>query len=169
METISGRWNLPQQEALNFAGLRLGQCVDDRDLARRLVPPAGGPDQLDDLVGQLRRPGRAGPQHDERLDRLAAQRVGHADGRRLRHRAVPEDGAFDLERPDAIAGAFDDVVGAALEPEIAVGVATAEIAGAGPAAALQRRGRRRVVPVAQEIAAVVVGVLRDQPASRCPE
>src|SRR5439155_2954863 len=38
-------------------------------------------------------------------------------------------GAFDFEGSDAIAGGFDDVVGAADEPEVAVGVAAGDVAG----------------------------------------
>ena len=39
-----------------------------------------------------------------------------------------EDHALDLERADAVARALDHVVGPALEPEVAVGVAAAQIA-----------------------------------------
>jgi len=42
-------------------------------------------------------------------------------------------------RPDAVARALDDVVGAAFEPEVALGIAPREIAGADPAPALQAR------------------------------
>jgi hypothetical protein len=52
---------------------------------------------------------------------------GLGDGR------VLDQGALDLERADQVAGGLDDVVGASDEPEVAVGVASGEVAGEVPA------------------------------------
>ena len=71
----------------------------------------------------------AGFERDEGLDELADQRVGLADHAGLGDRGMLHQRALDLERADHVAGGLDDVVGAADEPEVAVGVAL-------------RRGRR---------------------------
>ena len=70
-------------------------------------------------------------ERDERLDELARDRVGLADDARLRDGRVLHQRALDLERADQVAGRLDDVVGAADEPEVAVGVAARQVAGAG--------------------------------------
>ena len=56
----------------------------------------------------------------------------------------------DLKRTDAIAGALDHIVGAALVPVEAVRVAHREVAGPAPAAGELRLRRRRVVPVLEQ-------------------
>ena len=84
-------------------------------------------------------------QRDERLDHLAGHRVGLADHAGLGDGRVLHQRALDLERADQVAGGLDHVVGAADEPEVAVGVAPGEVAGEVPAAgeavavALRRR------------------------------
>src|SRR6185503_13087514 len=75
--------------------------------------------------------------------------VGHA-GMALQH-------ALDLVRRDAIAEALDDVVLAAQEPEIAVGIPPRVIAGEEPAVVLRLRGLLRLVPVLDEEPRVVRG------------
>jgi hypothetical protein len=47
---------------------------------------------------------------------------------------VADEAVLDLGRADTIAGRLEHVVGAALVPEIAVGIALREIAGAAPVA-----------------------------------
>ena len=76
----------------------------------------------------------AGLQRDEGLDHLADHRVGLADDAGLGDRRVLHQHALDLERADQVAGRLDDVVGAADEPEVAVGVAPRQVAGQVPAA-----------------------------------
>jgi hypothetical protein len=63
---------------------------------------------------------------------------------------VLEERALDLERPDAVAGGDDDVVGASDEPQIAVLVAPGAVAGDVPFAAPRGRGLLRVLPVLAE-------------------
>src|SRR5205809_4925738 len=60
-----------------------------------------------------------------------------------------EDDALDLERADAVARALDHVVGASLEPEVAVGVTAGEVADRHPPAAHQLTRALGIVPVAQ--------------------
>ena len=71
----------------------------------------------------------ARPQRDKGLNDLARHRVRLADDAGLGHGGMLHQRALDLERPDQMAGRFDDVVRASDEPEVAVGVPTREIAG----------------------------------------
>ena len=66
-----------------------------------------------------------------------AQRVGRRDDRRLGHRRMLDQRAFQLERADPVVGGFEHVVGAADIGEIAVGIAHRDIAGA-----VDRAGQR---------------------------
>ena len=68
------------------------------------------------------------------LDHLAGGWFGNADHARLSDGLVLHQCALDLERPDQMAGALDDVIGAADEPIIALAVAHREVAGEIPAA-----------------------------------
>src|SRR5258708_45698 len=126
---------LAEEEALDLARLRLREVGDEFDLTRILVVAEARLHHGHDLVGERRAGGHAGTYHDERLHDVAAQRVRLADHRGLRHRRMLEDRALDLEWADAIPRALDHVVGAALEPEVSVGVAAAEIADRHPVAA----------------------------------
>ena len=70
---------------------------------------------------QLRREGLrgygTGLQHDDRVHDVAALGVGPGDRGRLAHGGVRAERRLHLDRPDAVAGGDDDVVGAALEPQ----------------------------------------------------
>src|SRR5881296_3762624 len=142
--------HLAKLRASNLAADRLRQVGDELDLARILV---GGGHRLDVLLQlarervRRRAPGR---EHHERLDDLAAERVGLADDGGLGDRGVLDQGGFDLERPDAIRGAVDYVVGAAHEPEVAVAVHRRAVAGDVPVAAMARRRRLGIAPVLLE-------------------
>ena len=57
---------------------------------------------------------------------------------------MPEQALLDLAGTDPVARRLDDVVGAALEPEVAILVAPRQVAGAQPGAA--ELGGRRVRP-----------------------
>ena len=120
-----------------------GQVLVERDHARRdggAEPAAGEAEQLEAEV--LARP-VAGAQRHERLDDLAGDRIGHADHAGLDHRRVLHQHALDLERSDEVAGGLDHVVGAADEPQPAVGVAAGDVTGEVPATgeALRRSAR----------------------------
>src|SRR5258708_2360627 len=78
---------------------------------------------------------RARAQHQERLDHAAAHRVGALHHRRLQDGRVAHQAALDLERRDAVAARLDHVVGAALEPQVAVRVAPHHVPGTVPRAA----------------------------------
>ena len=54
---------------------------------------------------------------------------GIADDRRLGHLGVGDQRRFDLRRPQAVARHIDDVVDAAGDPVVAVGIAPAAVAG----------------------------------------
>ena len=93
----------------------------------------------------------AGLQHDEGLHDLAGDRIGHADHAGLGDRRMLHQRALDLERADQVTGRLDHVVGAADEPEVAVGVAHREIAGQIPAVGEALRDSVRVfVEIAAE-------------------
>ncbi len=85
---------------------------------------------------------------------MPAERIRLAHDRRLRHRLVLQDRALDLEGTDPVARALDDVVGAALEPEIAVGVAPRQITAGQPPAPVRLTIPLRVVPVAERVVAL---------------
>ena len=68
-------------------------------------------------------------QRHERGDRLPLDLVRAADDRRFRHARMIDERALDLHRPDAMAGDVDDIVDAAEQPEVAVGVALGAVAG----------------------------------------
>src|SRR6185436_11768586 len=102
------------------------------------------------FLDKLVRGGIARLQHYECLDDRAAHRVRLADDRGVRDRGMLHQAGLDLRGSDAVARALDDVVGATLVPEIAVVVALALVAGAGPVAdKLVARGLR-VLPVLEE-------------------
>ncbi len=86
-------------------------------------------------------------QDDKRFDHLPSGLIGAGDHRRLGHRRVFPQGAFHLEGPDAVAGAENHVVAAADEPEVAVIIHVAAVAGQVPAVAEDRGGALRRLPV----------------------
>src|SRR6185436_5753540 len=136
--------------ALDLAGGGHRKRVDELDLARILVRREAPPYVVLYFLDKLVRGGIARLQHYECLDDRAAHRVRLADDRGVRDRGMLHQAGLDLGRADAVARALDDVVGAALVPEIAVVVALALVAGAGPVAdELVARGLR-ILPVLEE-------------------
>jgi hypothetical protein len=69
-------------------------------------------------------PPPAGLELDEGARRLAPLLVGPRDHRRLQHRRVLVERVLDLDRRDVLAARDDDVLGAVLELDVAVGVHT---------------------------------------------
>ena len=130
------------------------QLADELELARILVRREAGADMELQLVRELGAGGpRAGgilPGDHEGLDDLPAQLVGDADDRGRDDRWMLRQAVLDLERGDAVAGRDDHVVGAALEPQVAVGVASREVAGSEPRADELRRRRFGGVQVLEE-------------------
>ena len=115
-------------------GDRLRKVLDELDLAGVLVGAELVPDVLLDVVG---RPGGrlgVGARHDVGLDDVAAFLVGLGNDGPLGDRGVFAQRRLDLEGADAVARRDDDVVGAALEPEVTVLVAVADVAGEIPLA-----------------------------------
>ena len=99
------------------------------------------------LAGQLVRALETIRQHDRRLDGKAANRVGHTGDGAFTHRCVLKQLAFDLERPDAVAGRLDDVVVSANVPEVTVLVDPCGVAGVIPAVVNRVRRLFRVAVV----------------------
>ena len=83
----------------------------------------------DQLLAQ--RLGRLDARHqrDIGVDALPLDVVRIADDRRFRHLRMRDERALDFRRAHAVAGDVDDVVDAAGDPVIAVGVAPAAVAG----------------------------------------
>src|SRR5512140_2324044 len=98
----------------------LGQGVDELDLLghgqrRQLLP-----DEVHDLEVEILAGREARLQGDEGFDDLEVDGVRLADDGRFGDRRVFEQGGFDLERADQVAGRVDDVVVAPGEPVVSV-------------------------------------------------
>jgi hypothetical protein len=94
------------------------------------------------------------------LEDVAPQRIGFANNSRFGDRGVMQDCAFDFEWSDAVSGALDDIVGAALEPKVSGLVTSREIARGDPAVAKELTGSLRVFPIAKGVIALVARALR---------
>ncbi len=142
--------DLAQDAAHDLAGARLGQAgreldeVGRGDRADLLAHPG------DELLAQVLARLLAGHQRDVGVDALALDVVRVADDRGLGDLRVGDERALDLGRAHAVAGDVDDVVDAAGDPVVAVGVAAAAVAGEVLArdrprsrSARSARGRRR--------------------------
>ena len=70
-----------------------------------------------------------GGQDNGGLDHLAPDGVGGRRNGAFHYRRMLQEGAFHLKGPDAVAGALDDVVVAADEPVIPVGIPPGHVAG----------------------------------------
>src|SRR4029077_20443060 len=66
---------------------------------------------------------------DERRDHLAAKLIRTAGDARLGDRRMAEERGLDLDRPDAMVGDLDDLVGAAAEPDVSVPVDRGRVPG----------------------------------------
>ena len=75
-----------------------------------------------------------------------------------------QTGRFDLERPDAVAGGDDHVVGPAFVPEVPLVVEGSRVLSVEPIAAEDLLAGLRVVPVAERIVGVGARPQADLPA-----
>src|SRR5262245_14899260 len=125
----------------DLAVIVLRQRIDEHIVLRTLE--AG--DRVEAEAIELARGGVA---HDIGHDDLAPFAVGSSDDGDLAHPRVPEQHLLDLARIDVGAAGDDDVLGAVLERQIAVGVEGAEVAGVQPAIAQGVGGSRRILPIA---------------------
>jgi hypothetical protein len=140
---------LAQPVALNLAGRRPGQVLDELDHVRVLVPAQVVLAPLAQLVRQCIsvrtrwEPGRA---DHERLDttHILEQDPDHGGfgDRRMLHEAPLDVGRRDPQPAD-----LDHVVRAALIDEVAVGVERVAVAGVKPLAAHREAGLGALVPV----------------------
>ena len=111
---------------------------------------------LAQFLGQRRRSQVLATEHDEGLDQFGALRVGFADHRRLDHRRVLDQCAFDIERADPVTRGSDHVVAATDEADAAVRVQLHRVA-AQVVVADKGLGRRTVVagePAHRRLAAI---------------
>src|SRR5258708_7985618 len=132
-----------QYEFLDLAGRGLGQGAED-DRLRRLEMGEIGAAPSDHLVLAQRRTGFRG---DERAGTLAPFGIGPRHHCGLHDRRMAVEHLLDLERRDILAARDDDVLGAVLDLDIAVGMHDAEIAGVKPAAGKGFRRSRRVLQI----------------------
>ena len=141
---------LAKLRAPDLAARRLRELLDERDRAGVLVRRS---DRFD-MVLELDRQGLSRlvsrSDDDECLDDLTAIGIGYADHGALRHGRMLEQGALDLERPDAVCRRENHIVRAADEPQVPLLVADRAVAGDVPAVTEHRVGLVRVVPVAAE-------------------
>jgi hypothetical protein len=107
-----------------------------------------------------------GGRDDERLDRLAAHLVRDADHRRQRHGRVADEALLDLARADAVAGARDQVVGAADEAVVALVVDLGEVARCAGGRRAPSPRLRLVPPVAEEDDRVSLDATVTSPSTR---
>src|SRR5882724_5279642 len=141
---LGGLRLLPQQEFLDFSRGCLRQH-SEHHVARRLEAREVRTAVVDDLLfGDL----RVRFQLDERARRFAPLRVGLRDHCRREHRRVPVEHVLDLQRRNVLAAGDDDVLGAVLDLDVAVGLHHREIARAEPAAREGVLGRPAVLEVA---------------------
>src|ERR671932_96133 len=124
---------LAQLEALDLAGLRLRQRVEELDGARVLVGGNAALHEVLQLPDQALRVRRPLAGDDERLDYLAPLVVGHADDGAFADGVVFHQRRLDLGAGDVVARGNDHVVGARLEPEVTVLVHLVRVAGDVPA------------------------------------
>ena len=113
----------------DLAADRLGQLRAELHNPGILIRSGVGLDVILDLLLHLFRTLDAGNQNDAGLDDLAADLVGRGADTAFQDIRQLHDGALDLERPDAVAGGLDDVVGAANIPVVAVLIPPCHIAG----------------------------------------
>src|SRR5437764_494354 len=115
---------------LDLAQRGARQIVDKDDLARYLEAS-----QLTLHIGFQRfRLDPTVPPPDHIGDRhLVPTRIGAADHGAFADLRMPQDHTLDFRRIDVLSAGNDEVVLAVMHPEITVGVAPADIAGAKPA------------------------------------
>ena len=102
-----------EDAAHDLAAARLGQHVDEVQLADDRHRPQLAPYRVEQLLAQLLRRLMPLPEHDERGDDLAAQLDRAAGDARLGDRRVAEERRLDLDGAEPVAGDLDDLVGAA--------------------------------------------------------
>ena len=127
-----------------------GNSSTNTTFARRLIPGEAPPDIGADFFGEFwsRRDIRF--RHDEGAHDFAAHRVGMADCRCHQHGRMLHQAILDVGRADAVAAARDQIVLAALVPDVARVILQRDVAGQQPTASKSRRCRRRIIPVAEK-------------------
>src|SRR3990172_6919053 len=129
----------------DLAHRALRQGVHEADLFRALVLGESALAERDDLVG---RRGLPGPEHDEREDLLAHERVRHSDHGGLGGLGEGVERLLDIPRIDVEAAADDEVLLALHNVEKVLGVEPAHVPRAEPPAADRPRRLLRIPAVA---------------------
>src|ERR1017187_3576314 len=93
----------------------------------------------------------SGGEDDERLDHVAATLIGCGDSGGLRDGAVLEAHRLDFEGADPVAGGDDDVIRAALVPDVSVLVHAGGVLGMEPFAAECLLALVRQAPIAERV------------------
>ena len=114
---------------LDLAADGLGQLVTEDHHTGIFIWRGVGLDVILDLFFQLFGALGSLGQHDAGLDDLTAHLIRHGGNAAFQHVGQLHDDAFDLERPDAVAGRLDDVVHAAHVPVEAVLIPPGGVAG----------------------------------------
>src|SRR5258708_19999115 len=141
--------HLLEGNAVDLAGRVDRHLLEHDDVLRRVVADPR-PGEGDQLVQARSR--RAILERDEGADVLAMHEIVYADHPGDLHRRVLDQRFLDLLRADVGAVMHDDLLAAAAEPQIAVGVDPHHVAGIEPAILDRRAGRLWIGPIADRIA-----------------
>src|SRR5215470_12703672 len=124
--------DVTQEAAHDLSGARLRKICGEQNIVRA----RNRADLLDDMFFQLvdELPGsgvlvRALLERDKRRNRLSLDLMRSADHGGLGDAGMIDQRTLDLHSPDAVTGDVDDVVDAAKQPEIPVGVALGTVTG----------------------------------------
>src|SRR6516162_5548780 len=148
-----------QFESLDLARFGLWQAVDHLDFARIGMVAHHSPRDILNLLHKPRVATPPGAQCHIGLEDGALHRIRLADDGGFGDCGMTQDCAFDFERTDPVSRALDDIVGAALEPEISARVTARDIAGGYPSMAKQLTRALRIVPVAERVVALFARTL----------
>ena len=143
----AGLVELPQHEMLDLAQRRSRQIIDKDDIARHLEAGELRQHMRFQILGfdrTSRAPDHVGHRH------LVPSGIGPADHAALRDIGMLQQHAFDFGRIDVFATGNDQILLAVVHPEITIGVAQADVAGAIPAVVQRLPGRFLVAPIFRE-------------------
>ena len=138
------------QLALDLAGDGLGQFLHKFHDAGVLVGRGDLLDVLLQLLLELLAGQVALGEHDGGLDHLTALGMRYGGDGAFQYSRVGQQGAFHLERPDAVAGGLDHIVAATDKVEVAVHIAPSHIAGVVEAVVEHRIGLLLIAVIAKE-------------------
>lgn len=142
---LRGCDQIGQRVALDLAARAFRQCGHAADQARYLVGRKSFARELPKLVRSCF---GVRAQHHDGGDVFAELLMRDGEHAGLQHRRMAQQDLFDLQGRDLLPAAVDDVLDAADDEEVAVGVEIAEVAGPEPAVAEGGPCRRLVIIIA---------------------